>query len=114
MIKEILIAVGVSALVLFPLYFLWKFIKYLFRNFGLWWKYKGRDFTDEDVSFCAKAIETGRSENDIEMELRMGGMSEKQIKEIKYIFNKVYDAMKGGNKNAKEKKLKGATKESSE
>jgi len=44
----------------------------------------------------------------------MGGMSEKQIKEIKYIFNKVYDAMKGGNKNAKEKKLKGATKESSE
>jgi len=80
------------------IYFCYRIMKNFIPNLTLVMKYKifRMKYKEKDVEWCMNAIKEGMSDIEIKKKLLINGNSNKRIREMIYILEKVKIEMKGG------------------
>jgi len=97
------------------LYIIYWIFKKIFKNFGLFWRYKvlRENWDDKKVKWCMDAIEKGWNEIKITKFLLIHNYNQKQIKEMLYYYKNIkkklmlgggkeYDRIRPNNEQTKE------------
>ena len=104
-VQNILIPMGAMALFILLagalIFIIWAILRAVFKNFGLWWKYKVRkkDYNEQDVDWCMGAIERGIDRVGIKKHLLLNNQSKRRTNEILFVYDQVLKKLQGGENN---------------